>query len=98
MIIILTYYTNKANIRGKWNHMDKFGKLSQLSTVADMLIYDDMHFVIRENLIIVNTLVEYLWFLNARCISIDYVNIQHNYVNMQHIYVDMKEKCNEIQT
>lgn len=27
MIIILMYYINKVNICGKWNYMDKFGKL-----------------------------------------------------------------------
>lgn len=63
---------------GKWNKMDKFGKLSKLSNVTDMLIYVDMQFVIRGNLIIVITMVAYLWFLIARCISLDYVNIQHN--------------------
>lgn len=65
---------------GKWNKMDKFGKLSKLSNVTDMLIYIyvDMQFVIRGNLIIVITMVAYFWFLIARCISLDYVNIQHN--------------------
>lgn len=61
----------------KWNKMDKFGKLSKLSNVTDMLIYVDMQFVIRGNLIIVITMVAYFWFLIARCISLDYVNIQH---------------------
>lgn len=63
---------------GKWNKMDKFGKSSKLSNVTDMLIYVDMQFVIRGNLIIVITMVAYFWFLIARCISLDYVNIQHN--------------------
>lgn len=78
MIIILMYYINKANKNGKWNLMDKFGKSSKLSNVTDMLIYVDMQFVIRGNLIIVITMVAYFWFLIARCISLDYVNIQHN--------------------
>lgn len=63
---------------GKWNKMGKFGKLSKLSNVTDMLIYVDMQFFIRGNLIIVITMVAYFWFLIARYISLDYVNIQHN--------------------
>lgn len=44
---------------GKWNKMDKVGKLSKLSNVTDMFIYVDMQFVIRGNLIIVITMVAY---------------------------------------